>query len=210
MNRAGRVALRHIQLHEMRQRGFVDFASASAVPQSAVHSMRQLARWFAVLMLCALVVGCSEELDWRELHSQAGGFALMLPSKPASIDHAAQIGQASVQLHMLSSELDGMAFGAAYAERPANIPAERLLSDSRDALLRNINGRVETEQRIEVGQARGIEFHAVGQAGAEPMRLAARLLVDHDRLYQVVFIGRTARAADVDLRFYLDSFRLLR
>lgn len=172
--------------------------------------MKRPARLFAALMLCVFLVGCSEELDWRELHSQAGGFALMLPSKPAHIDHAAQIGGASVQLHMLSSELKGMAFGASYAERPANISADRLLSDSRDALLRNIDGRVESEQAIEVGQARGIEFHALGQAGAEPMRLAARLLVDQDRLYQVVFIGRAARAAKVDLRFYLDSFRLLR
>ena len=181
-----------------------------AMQNSAGHAMKRRIAWLAALMCCALLAGCSEELNWRELHSQAGGFALMLPSKPARIDHAAQIGGASVQLHMLSSQLDGMAFGAAYAERPVNIPAERLVSESRDALLRNINGRIETESKIEVGGARGIEFHATGQAGAEPMRLAARLLVDQDRLYQVVFIGRTARAAEVDLRFYLDSFRLLR
>lgn len=157
-----------------------------------------------------LLAGCYPNLDWREVSSTEGGYAVLLPAKPERASREVAIGGRRLVLHMTSVHKEGMAFGVAYAALPATTAGqETLLTDARDALVRNIGGRVTAERALEVGGHRAREFIAEGTAEGEPMRLAARVLATNDRFYQVVFVGRGGRGAESEVNMFLESFRLL-
>ena len=169
--------------------------------------MKALRYCLLVLLLC--LSGCYEELDWREWHAEDGSFVLLLPAKPKELSHDVNIGSTRLKLNMLSTHTDGLAFGIAYADLPSDA-SSTLLQDARDALLRNIEGKVEYETPIREGDAQGLEFQAVGRSDAGATRLAARVLRNKQRFYQIVFIAREDRAAEVDIPFFLTSFHTKR
>lgn len=164
-------------------------------------------RLAALVAFC--VIGCSPELDWREFTSPEGRFAVMLPGRPARDSREVALAGAKVALYMTSVQASGMAFGVGYADLPAGTDAARVIAEDRDALVRNIRGRVTAERPIALDGARGIEFQAEGSAQGAAMRIAARLAVAGDRFYQVVFIARAERADAVDPTMFPGSFRLL-
>ena len=165
-------------------------------------------RFAAVAVLC--LAACSAELDWREFTSPEGRFAVMLPGRPARDSREVTLAGAKAPMHMTSVQVSGMAFGVGYADLPPGADAERVIAEGRDALVRNIGGRVTAERPIALDGARGIEFEAEGSAQGAIMRISARIAVADDRFYQVVFVGRAERAAEVDPTLFPGSFRVLR
>jgi hypothetical protein len=164
-----------------------------------------------IALFCALLLlsGCYEELDWREWHAEDRSFVLFMPDKPKPLSREVTIGDTRLQLHMHSAEIEGMAFGVAYADVPAGASLN-LVKDARDALVRNIEGRILSAKLVDVKGAKGMEFRAEGRSGETPMLMAARVLRDDKRFYQIVFVGRQDRAEDVDTAFFLESFKPLR
>ena len=157
-----------------------------------------------------LLAACSAELDWRELHWEDGKLKLMLPGKPSKSARDVVLGGEKVGMQMLQTQMSGMAFGIAYAPLPPGDPAA-LLTGARDALLRNIEGKLVAEREVEVRGApsKGREFTGEGVVAGTPMVLAARVVAANGRFYQIVFVGRKDRAERVDLPLYLDSLTLL-
>ncbi len=166
------------------------------------------------LALAALLAACAPELDWRELHWEDGKVKLLLPGKPSQSARDVVLGGEKLPMRMLQTQMDGMAFGVAYAPLPPGDP-DALLPVARDALLRNIEGRLVTEREIEVRGAgagpsfRGREFTGEGLVAGTPMLIAARLVAANGRFYQIVFVGRKDRAGRVDLPLYLGSLTLV-
>jgi len=165
----------------------------------------------ALALAAVLLLGaCSPDLDWREVSSAEGGYAVLLPAKPERASREVAIGATRLVLNMASVHKDGMAFGVAYAALPAaTTDPDRLLSDARDALVRNIDGRLATDRALDIGGHPTREFVAVGAAAGEPMRVRARVLAANDRYYQIVFIGAAGRGTDSEVSMFLESFRLL-
>lgn len=159
------------------------------------------------LLAAMLLAGCYPDLDWRELQSRDGGFAVMFPARPKEVTRDVNLGGTSLRFHMLSAEVDGMAFGVGYAELPADVDGNVLLSAAQSGLVRNINGVISNEQAVALPGLSGQEFHAQGTVQDIPMVLAARVLVGSNRFYQITFVGPRERADEVDLNFYLGSFR---
>ena len=170
--------------------------------------MRRLGRW-TFLATAALLAGCFAELDWRESRSPEGGYAVLLPARPDLATQRVRIGSVELKLHMRSAEAKGMAFGVAHADIPPEADRAQLLEQARDALKRNVDGVVTTQRAVAVPGAAGLEFQIAGRSGETPMRIAGRVLIGEKRFYQIVFVGQEARTAEVDLPFYLESFRLL-
>lgn len=173
--------------------------------------MKRHKRWAA--LFCALgallLAGCYPELDWRELRSDDGGFTVMFPDRPKEITRDIVLSGTALRMHMLTTEGRGTAFGVGYADLPAGVAASVLIGGARDALVHNIDGRVDSERPVSVGGLEGLEFYAEGAARDAPMVIAARVLADERRLYQVLFIGKRDRAQNIDLAFYLGSFKPL-
>jgi hypothetical protein len=160
----------------------------------------------AVLCLAA----CSAEFDWREFTSPEGRFTVMLPGRPARESREVVLAGTKASLQMVSAQARGMAFGVGYADLAPGTDPARAIAEGREALLRNINGRVIGERPIEADGTRGVEFQAEGVAQGNPMRLAARLVVAGDRFYQVALVARAERASEVDPTLFPGSFRVLR
>lgn len=171
--------------------------------------MRRLARLAVLALATALLAACYPELDWRELQWRDGNFAIMFPARPKEVTREVRLGGAVLELHMVSAEVDDMAFGVAYADLPAGVDADVLLATARDGLVRNVNGRVVEEQPVSLPGLNGHAFRAEGRAADRDMVVAARVLTGNGRFYQVLFVGPRARAEEVDLDFYLGSFKRL-
>ncbi len=165
-------------------------------------------RFAALAVLC--LAACSAELDWREFTSPEGRFAVMLPGRPAQDSREVTLAGVKAPLHMTSVQVSGMAFGVGYADLPPGVGAGRVIAEGRDALVRNIAGRVTAERPVTLDGARGIEFQAEGSAQGHAMHLSARVAVAGDRFYQAVFVGRAERVAEVDPTLFPGSFRVLR
>jgi hypothetical protein len=168
--------------------------------------MKKLLLVAATLLLAA----CYAELDWRELHWEDGRVKAMLPAKPARLGRDVVIAGSTVPMQMLQVQLNGMAFGVAYAPLPAP-DAAKVLASARDVLVRNIDGHLVSEREVDVpgSTIKGKEFRAEGTVAGTPMVVAARLATDAERLYEVVFVGRKDRAENVDLDLFLGSLRIV-
>jgi len=158
----------------------------------------------AVIALVALLaLGCSPELDWRELKSAEGGFSALMPARPRH-EVRKLSGAPAVVMHLWSARAAKSVFGVGYADYPA--VDLRILDSTRDALVKNIGGRVVEERPlVQIGLA-GSEFTAEGGS----MFLKARLLVSGARLYQLVILGERGALAAVDIELFLSSFQPLR
>jgi len=172
-----------------------------------MRSMRLRAFWALVVVIS--LAGCYPDLDWRELQSREGGFAVMFPARPKEATRDITLGGTSLRMHMLRAEVKGMAFGVAYADVPNGIDARILVAAARDGLVHNIGGRMVQEQAISLPGLEGLEFRAEGKVEETPTIVAARVLIGSSRFYQVSFLGPRAQIEEVDLPFYLGSFRSL-
>lgn len=170
----------------------------------------RISRWL-VATLALLIAACYPELDWREVTSARGGYAVLMPAAPEEATRDVALGGVTLVTSMTSVRREGMAFGAAYADiPPGSVRNAELLAAARDALVRNIAGRITADRAISVGDAAGREFYAEGSVEGRALRLAARVLVAGRRFYQVAYIGQADRLAQADVELFLGSFRLLR
>lgn len=172
--------------------------------------MRALA--LAVAALAALAVACSPALDWREVSSPEGGFAVLFPGKPRSEARAIVIDGAEVSMRMFSVHADGLAFGAGYADFPPGASPEaraRRMAATRDALVANVDGRITAQAEVTLDGHRGVDFRARGRVRDADYFVAGQVYAVGDRLYQLAVVAREDAAARADAELFLGSFRLL-
>ncbi|MCG6875070.1 MAG: hypothetical protein LJE97_08255 [Betaproteobacteria bacterium] len=163
------------------------------------------------MSVALLVSACYPALDWREVTSASGGYAVLMPAQPDHAQREIALGGLVVVMSMASVRRDGMAFGVAYADLPADYARHaEFLAAARDGLVRNIDGRITSAHEVTIDGAAGQEFYAEGNLGGRSMRLVARLLLAGSRFYQVVFVGQSDRFTDADVDLFLGSFRLTR
>jgi len=174
---------------------------------------------------CLLVAACSPRFDWREIRQPAAGYAVALPDKPQTatreiaFEHPA--GAVRTEMTMLSTGVGASLFAVGSAGLPSfAIETPEALAATlawfSDGLLRN----VQATQAIadEIGPPAGLgtrklraarAFSAAGKAGSgRPARLAVRLYVVDDRLFQLVALGAEGEVPPQALETFFDSFRL--
>ena len=164
-------------------------------------------RYATVLVALLALAGCSPELDWRELKSDAGRFAVLMPAK---FQHQARTlatnpGNA---MHLWSARAADSAFGVGYTDYPAGtaVPIECTAQD----LVGNISGRITDRGEVRMGErASGLRFSAEGTSAGQPRVLHALLLQSDRRLYQLVVIAPKGRIDAAEFDMFLDSFKLL-
>jgi len=174
----------------------------------------------------ALLAACSPRFDWRELRQPAAGYVVALPDKPqttvreVTIEHPA--GPLRVEITMLSTGVGASLFAvgsarlpAAAADTPAALAAT--LSWFRAGLLRNVQAPAASPEALRAPpglDGRNLQaaeaFSVAGQVGGgRPARLAVRLYVVDDRLFQLVALAADGEVPPLALETFFDSFRLL-
>ena len=173
---------------------------------------------------CALLLAaCSPKFDWREIKPVDGGFVILLPDKPQTVVRDIAFNGRTVRMTIVSTGVGPTLFAAGVAQLPPEaIDPPRLdatLAWFRDALVRNIDGRVTGAQPALLSPAAaaghvvrgGQAVEARGRVGRDsrPGQLAARFYVVDDRLYQVVAIGADGELTADALDTFFSSFRLI-
>ena len=179
------------------------------------------------MLVCLSIssTACNPTFNWREFRSP-DGFVVLLPGRPQTVVRDTQLAETVVQMSMTSTGIGGTLFavGSARLPRPQSDDAaqrQRVLGSLRDALVRNVNGKiVKTSPAIlaappqtsggarQVVAAEAIE--AVGSdSNGRAVRLAARLFIVDDRLFQVVALGVEGEIPPDALDTFFTSFRLV-
>lgn len=188
-----------------------------------------MARSVAWLLATVAIFGCSPKFDWREVRSAADAYTVSLPGKPQIVTRDLELplaaGPQKVSMTMTSTGVGPTMFAVGVAHLPAGVPQDAATLQAsiaffRDGLLRNIGVRsAERETTPPAGRIApaalraSTSFEARGQLGRpgetpEPARLAARIYVVDDRLYQIVAMGRAADLPDQEIETFFTSFQL--
>ena len=175
--------------------------------------MKPRAGALALLLVCAALLACTPELDWRELSVPEGRFIVLLPGKARREARVLNTAAGALTMTMYAFSLKQGTMGVAYTDYPAAALApehrREQVDAARDALLHNIHGGVRLEENVGIAGFPGRQVYAEGRAGAEGALLKARFVVVGNRLYQIAYAGAKDGVAMADVDMFLSSFRLL-
>ena len=160
-------------------------------------------RWILIaLALC----GCHAELDWREVAPKEADFSVLLPARAHEASRPLAGFKGDPVMHLWSAKAADTLFGAGYADFDA--ADARMLALMRDALVRNIGGKIVTERAVKTDMTEGVEFVAEGSIGDARAVLHGRVLMAGRRVYQLAVIGPVHSVSTADREMFLESFRL--
>lgn len=179
----------------------------------------------ALLPLLALLAACSPRFNWREYRLPQAGCVIALPDKPQTVAREIAFelpaGPVRAEMTMLSTGVGATLFALGSVKLPAAAVEDAAaltatLGWFRDGLLRNVQAN---EARVQdVGPPAGLGARRLRAAQAiaadgradrgRPARLAVRLYVVDDRLYQLVALGAEGEIPPQALETFFDSFRL--
>lgn len=179
-------------------------------------------------MLVGISIGtaaCNPTFNWREFRSP-DGFVILLPGRPQTVLRETRLADTAVQMSMTSTGIGATLFAVGSARLPPPLSddaaqRQRALDSSRDALVRNVNGKiVKTAPATLPGSAQVtgtarqvVAAEAVEAVGSDSkgraMRLAARLFIVDDRLFQVVALGVEGEIPPDAFDTFFTSFRIV-
>jgi hypothetical protein len=182
-------------------------------------------RVLAAVAACA-AVGCTPRFEWREIRVVEDGFTVALPDHPLAARRDVDLGDGlHASMHMTSTGVGATLFAVGVATLPPPVCAaaagcQRMLVRVAAALARNVGGGLTAQSPVAITVPPGRALRAgwsaqasgsvAGAAGAARIaRLAVRLYVVDDRLYQVVAIGTPADLEAEALETFFTSFRIL-
>ncbi len=180
-------------------------------------------------LLALLLLGsCSARFDFREVRGP--DFVVALPGKTQTqtreVEYTGPGGPAKLPMTMVSTGVGPTLFAVGTVVLPpAALAAGEVDATAawfRDALLRNVRGKLVAAQPVSIAvpggrtlrTAQGVraqgDMASEGKDGkAGTTMVAARFIVADDRLYQVVALGAEAELTPAVLDTFFDSFRLL-
>lgn len=162
------------------------------------------------MLASILLAACSAALDWREVRAPDGGFSVLMPQKPGKSERSLATPAGPVTMRMLAARVGDSIFGVGVADFAA-APDAALRDGLRDALVKNLNGRLISDRPVANGAATGQEIVVVGSSGrgdqSVTVVLRARLLYTGARYFQVATVSREGTLPEADAEMFLASFR---
>ncbi|MRW87274.1 hypothetical protein GJ698_24700 [Pseudoduganella sp. FT26W] len=154
----------------------------------------------ALLLLAALLAGCSPKYDWRDYRSPDAPYAVLFPGKPATQTRAIKLDQLAVSMTMAATEIDGVVFAIGSAQLADAAQAADALAAMQSAMVSNIGGTVSSRRTLAGG---AVEVEASGGN----MRLSGRFLAQGRQIYQIVVVGPPQKIDAETLETFFSSFK---
>jgi hypothetical protein len=172
-----------------------------------------------LVSLTALIAGCSEQFEWRDVRS-ADGYTVALPGRAQTATREIELDGQKFRLSMTSTGIGPALFAVGAAQLPATLTADAAVRDRtiayfRDSLLRNIEGKVThtAPAPLALAPASGMtvlatqEVRATGISNGRSSTLAARFFIIDDRFFEVIALGAGGGVAPEALDTFFTSFR---
>ena len=152
---------------------------------------------------------------------------MLLPGRYQTVSRDTKLADTAVQMSMTSTGIGATLFAVGSARLPRAVSddaAQRqlVLASLRDALVRNVNGKIVKSspatlpalpQTAAAGQVTTSAAEAIEAVGTDSkgraVRLAARLFIVDDRLFEVVALGVEGEIPPDALDMFLTSFRIV-
>lgn len=147
-------------------------------------------RMMLPMLLAALflLAACSPSLNWRQVEGADAPFGVLMPAKPSTLSRPIDLDGLAVTMSMTAAEVDGITFAVGVIALPDAASAPKALQAMKLALVRNINGSIESEQ---ISDSNSFDIVATGSIGRsmEPARLLAHFAARDRRVYQAIMVG---------------------
>ena len=173
----------------------------------------------SLLAIPALLAGCSPALDWREVHSTAGNYTIMMPARPVTATRSINLAGTPVDMHMTGSRVGDVTFAVGTATLPTVEAALAVLPAMREKLIQNMQGTITKEHVLAVprgNQDGAFVVHEILAHGPathmehdQAHTLYLRLTAINQQVYQLLISGPADRIKEEDAAVYFSSFRLL-
>lgn len=195
----------------------MSFLSSPHAPSSRPMPARRTLHRAALVLTCAALLACSPTFDWRDVRDQ--GATALFPDKTQSVARGVELGGVSVTMTMQATRVAGLSFALARVDLPAGADAATLrpkvLAGLREALGRNINGKVVAQGKVNVARVErgaapieGEFIEAAGQGGGQALSLQARLVGTDTRVWQIAVYGGRDDMAKPVAREAVETFLL--
>ena len=162
---------------------------------------------FAVVALLFLA-GCNKA-EWKEFHSNAGRFTVMMPGDPTEDSSRVTTAIGPVDVHMFHHDEIFLSFLVGYSDLPdrpdMTFNTDKMFDGSRDEVVRKVSARVISEQPIIVD---GNPGRLIVLEKDNNLNMKLKLVWLRPRLYQVVIAANDIRAGSADIDRFMDSFKI--
>ena len=146
---------------------------------------------------------------WKEYADKDGGFTVLLPGAPVKKRFDVENDFGKGVLHTNLARVGQTRYAANYTDFPPEVlkvPAKDLFDSSRNGVIGQLNGRLDGETDIKLGDHPGREIRVVDEKNKFMFRV--RVYQVGQRQYQVVVQGTPEAATSKESDKFLDSFKL--
>jgi hypothetical protein len=168
------------------------------------------------ILALMLVAPAAWAADWKPLDTK--DFSVSLPGEAKMQEGTEQTEAGPVKTTtwgVQTAGKDGAFFAVSIADYPAGMMGKavpsKVLEGARDGAMANVGGTVEKDVGVFLDSGTpkkkypGREFNGSTKSG---LKLAARLYLVDDRLYQMICVSPKAAFNDADFKQFADSFKL--
>jgi hypothetical protein len=160
-----------------------------------------------ILVLLALVAGCSRKAQWQEFNSPAGHFAATFPGNPDEKTKAISTAEGPVEMHEFLATSGQRAFLVTYSDyvkAENEVPAAQRMAGWRSGVISDRKLLSERELTLD-----GVPGREMVMVTTEGLRVTARGFFRGKRLYQALVAAPTSDLGPEDTEHFLASFKLL-
>ncbi len=158
--------------------------------------------WLASLSL--LLCACSPRFDWREVTGSEQPYQVLMPAKPASMSRVVQLAGQQLSMHMLAAEAGQISFAVGSVQVAEPGQAGLIAKAMREGMLANLRAKPEQIQTL----ANGNIIASGSSPQGQPLKMAARFIIDGKWVYQLVAIGPEQALQDEVTDNFLQSFKV--
>jgi hypothetical protein len=189
-------------------------ANVARVPLADQPQEQAMTRSVLLAALLALALGgapLAQAQQWIDHRPAGGGYRVAFPAQPIEQGRTVDTDVGKVTMQTSAVEIDGKIFMTIDSIYPSEFKmgdAEATLDTARNGGLRNVGGRLLSEERLNIDNAPArrlvIDIPHSNQAAE------ALMVLDGHRLYQAVYLGPRGSQKTEDANRFLSSFKLER
>ncbi len=163
---------------------------------------------FAVVYGAIHLIGGDDELkEFESYHSDEGRFSALFPGKPTKIMQSMDTPAGKVELVMYQGGAEETGFIVGYCDYPQEVidkpNLQKILDGARDGAIRNIQGELIEETKLEFHGYIGREIKI---KAPQDLIIKARMILIDNRLYQVMVVSPSADIIEEKGAEFLESF----
>lgn len=202
------MTLRHQGAARRIEQGLARSASPCSFSAMSILARLRLVCLFAIVLAWC---GAAQAQGWVRFTPVGGNYSIDMPGTPKEVRQTTTIAGQPAELHQYAVEVgDSEGFITTFSDVRAGLsrqPADLML-DIQNGVLASFKGsKLRSEKTLQFGKYPGRSFSL---QTAEGVVYNQQIAVVGNRIYQNIAVTKSGPAGDGRVRYFFDSFRLLK